>query len=48
MKEKSIFQKDFFNNLILSLKDKRSQINAHKIILKIISEKKIQLVLHFL
>jgi len=43
MKRTSIFQNDFFNNLILSLKDKRAQTNARDIILKIISEKKIQL-----
>jgi len=43
MKRITLLQKEFFVNLILSLKDKRAKENAKEIILKIISEKKIQL-----
>jgi hypothetical protein len=43
MKATTIFDNNYFNNLILSLKDKRTQTNASDIIFKIISERKIQL-----
>lgn len=43
MRRITILQKEYFLNLILSLKDKRAQENAQNIINRIISEKNIRL-----
>jgi len=43
MKKITLFEKEFFANLLLKLKDKRAKKNAEALISKIISEKNIQL-----
>jgi hypothetical protein len=43
MKKLTLFQKEFFTNLISSLRNKRSLNNAESIISKIVTEKSIQL-----